>query len=584
MFKNMKIGNQLILTFVLVTVISSTAGVAGLVRMTDMNTRYSGALIDYGFAQGDIGLFNTEFNDSRTIINSVISSTDSGTRNIYLNQLSDSIQKIDTYFSNMEKRMTNEKEKGYYHNIKDNLEQYKTVSGQVVAFAEQDKTMEAQTLLKSQGETLSENIKTATSALINEKTVSGNRIAADLSSKGAAATWGILAVILVSLAISTVIALRISRSIGRPVKKMAEAAQRLAQGDLNVQVSVDSGNEIGQLAASFSETIESIRMYITDISANLAKMAEGDLNIFCSVEYKGDFIALQNSIFHIDQSFHHTLTEINQASEQVLSGSNQVSDGAQSMAQGAAEQAEEVERLASSVAAISEQVKSNAEHTVNAGQNVSQVRCEIDSSSRHMSEMMESISQISDSSSQIGKIIRVIDDIAFQTNILALNAAVEAARAGAAGKGFAVVADEVRNLAGKSAQAAKNITSLIEKSVQQIENGTVIANQTAASLFQVVNATNVVFDAVEKISQASSYQSDAVGQIKRGIDNISNVVQTNSATAEESAAASEELSGQARELKKLVDRFRLIEAGSVTADRPAERADEFQPDLKDDIA
>jgi methyl-accepting chemotaxis protein len=229
-------------------------------------------------------------------------------------------------------------------------------------------------------------------------------------------------------------------------------------------------------------------------------------------------------------------------------------------------------------------VKSNAEHTANAGQNVSQVRCEIDSSSRHMSEMMEAISQISDSSSQIGKIIRVIDDIAFQTNILALNAAVEAARAGTAGKGFAVVADEVRNLAGKSAQAAKNITSLIEKSIQQIENGTVIANQTAESLFQVVNATNVVFDAVEKISQASGYQSDAVGQIKRGIDNISSVVQTNSATAEESAAASEELSGQARELKKLVDRFRLIEDEPVSADCLKENEDEFQCNQKNSIA
>ncbi|WP_444658265.1 methyl-accepting chemotaxis protein [Caproiciproducens sp. R2] len=584
MLKNMKIGKQLILTFVLVTVISSTAGVTGLIQMADMNAKYNDALVNYGFAQGDIGLFNSTFFENRAIIGSIVSLSDVESLNHFSDQLSDSNRKMDSYFVSMEKRMSNKKEKGYYNDIKKSLTEYKAVSEQVVTLAQQNKTAEAQALLQSQGEPLFQNIKTATNALTSEKTVLGHQLALDLSSMGTEATLRIFVIVLVTLAVSVTIALRISRSIGRPVKKMAEAAQRLAQGDLSVQVSVDSGNEIGQLAASFSETIESIRMYITDISANLAKMAEGDLNIFCSVEYKGDFIALQESIFHIDQSFHHTLSEINQASEQVLSGSNQVSDGAQSMAQGAAEQAEEVERLASSVAAISEQVKSNAEHTANAGQNVSQVRCEIDSSSRHMSEMMEAISQISDSSSQIGKIIRVIDDIAFQTNILALNAAVEAARAGAAGKGFAVVADEVRNLAGKSAQAAKNITSLIEKSVQQIENGTVIANQTAESLFQVVNATNVVFDAVEKISQASGYQSDAVGQIKRGIDNISSVVQTNSATAEESAAASEELSGQARELKKLVDRFRLIEDEPVSADCLKENEDEFQCNQKNIIA
>ena len=202
-------------------------------------------------------------------------------------------------------------------------------------------------------------------------------------------------------------------------------------------------------------------------------------------------------------------------------------------------------------------MKNNAEHAADADKTVNHVSAEIEVSNQHMGEMVSAMSQINDSSSQIGKIIKTIEDIAFQTNILALNAAVEAARAGAAGKGFAVVADEVRNLASKSAQAAKNTTSLIENSLKQVEKGTIIANKTANSLLQVVESTKVVTDTVKKIFLASNQQSEAISQVTLGVDQISSVVQTNSATAEESAAASEELSRQSQTLKKLVQKFKL---------------------------
>ncbi len=568
MLKNMKIGKKLILTFISVAIISSIAGIVGFIVMTNMDVNYSKALTDYGFAQGDIGLFNTEFNNSLTIIRDVITTSDMQTINTYSTQLSQSDAKINTYFANMKKGIVTERELNHYNNIKDNLGKFAKVRDQIIALGLKNNDIVAQAILTAQGTPLSNNIRTDTNSLISEKTMAGKQIAASLSSEGTDATIGILVIILVSLLVSLIIALSISRGISKPVKEMAEAAQRMAEGDLSVQISVESKDEIGKLGSAFSETIATIKTYIMDIKSSLAKVEQGDLTISSQIEYKGDFIELQKSINGIVLSLNDTLTQINQASEQVSSGAEQVSDGAQALAQGATEQASSIEELSATITDISTQVKDNAEHATNANSNVKHVNSEIEISNKHMSEMIVAMSKINDSSSQIGRIIKTIEDIAFQTNILALNAAVEAARAGAAGKGFAVVADEVRNLASKSAEAAKNTTSLIEDSMKQVENGTKIADETAKSLSRVVEGAMAVADTVEKISQASNLQSSAIIQVTLGVDQVSNVVQTNSATAEESAAASEELSGQARIMKELVGKFIL--RGQISQDQEIE--------------
>jgi methyl-accepting chemotaxis protein len=576
MLKNMKIGKKLILTFILVAVISSIGGILGLIKIADINTSYSHALDKYGFSQGDIGHFNTEFNNSCSIISDIIKSNDAQKRDSYSTKLATSNSKIDAYFKNMKEGMVTTQELGYYNDIKDSLAKFATVRDQVTTLASQGKSAEAQKLLSEQLTPISDKIRTSTDALLNGK-AAGDQLSANLSSEGTTASLVIVLVIVISFIISLILALSISRGISKPAKEMAEAAQRMANGDLSVQISVNSTDEIGQLGAAFAETIKAIKAYITDISVNLAKMAQGDLCISPSVEFKGDFVELEKSISEIVISFNDALTQIKQVSEQVSSGSEEVSNGAQSLAQGASEQASSIEELSASISEISTHVRDNAGHAANASVNVSRVSSEIEISNQHMGEMVAAMSQINNSSNQIQKIIKTIEDIAFQTNILALNAAVEAARAGAAGRGFAVVADEVRNLASKSAEAAKNTTTLIENSLKQVVNGSRIADETAKSLLRVVESAKVVSDTVEKISMASNRQSSAISQVTLGVEQISGVVQTNSATAEESAAASEELSGQAQTLKELVKKFNLRdETGGQVCQTEKEQSERLQ--------
>ncbi len=362
----------------------------------------------------------------------------------------------------------------------------------------------------------------------------------------------------VSIILALIISIKVTKMIVRPVRQVEEVMSGIANGQMSHQLDYDAEDEIGALVKNVRLTCTKLGDIVKNLTYLMNEMAKGNFNLKSDESlYPGDFGPILQSIRHMNHNLSDTLSQINEASNQVASGADQVSSGAQALSQGATEQASSVEELAATVNEISREIKNTAGNSKEASEKVSQAQAELTVSNEHMQELIVAMGDISQKSGDIGKIIKTIEDIAFQTNILALNAAVEAARAGEAGKGFAVVADEVRNLASKSAEAANNTTVLIEGTIQAVENGTKIADQTAQALLETVEGTKSAVNYVDKITVATDEQSNAVAQVTQGLDQISSVVQTNSATAQESAATSEELSGQAQLLKDLLSQFQL---------------------------
>ena len=346
----------------------------------------------------------------------------------------------------------------------------------------------------------------------------------------------------------------------QPILSLTKSVKKLAEGSLDEEIQVRSKNEIGALAKGLRQLVAQLkeyRLYIQEITDSLNEMQDGNLDIRLKKEYNGEFTKIKVALLDLSDKLTGLIGNIRISSDQVSSSAENVSAGAQNLTRGSMEQASSIEELSATINDISDRIRKNAENAAKANEAAANSQEEIIKSDGQMQDMKASMNRINEKSAEISKIIKTIDDIAFQTNILALNAAIEAARAGEAGKGFAVVADEVRNLAQKSAEAAKDTTALIDDTVKAVEQGSRLADNTANSLHEVVSGQKELSLLISEIAAASDEQANAVSQVTTGIDQISSVVQTNSATAEESSASSSELNDQARNLREQISRFRL---------------------------
>ena len=376
------------------------------------------------------------------------------------------------------------------------------------------------------------------------------------------ATFTAFAISIFNILAGVVICLYVTKKLKQPIEEIEEAANKMAEGDFDINIEYESKDELGALSDSMRQMSIKTKELINDAVYVLNEVASGNFDVSTEMEYIGVFKDIEKSINKITYDLSETMSQINVASEEVGAASDQVASGSQMLSQGATEQASAIQELSATIIEISDKIKGTAENAQEANELTLDSGRQVKDGNEQMKQMVKAMEEISFTSNEISRIIKTIDDIAFQTNILALNAAVEAARAGSAGKGFAVVADEVRNLAAKSAEAAKNTSTLIVNSIEAVDKGTEIVDNTAKSLEKIIDATKQTTVVVEAIAKASEEQASAINQITLGIEQISEVVQTNSATSEESAAASEELSGQAQMLKSLIENFKLKDINS----------------------
>jgi len=513
-FNNFKIGTKLLSSFIIIALIAGGIGLIGVVninKISKLDTKmYEEMTEPLGNLLGTTEAYQRIRSDVREII--LINNVNE------IQQLEESINEesviFDKNLDEFSKTLITERGQELVKNLKTSKVKYIETVNQMINLIKSGKQQEAIELLNSQGKSVGAEMDDSIEQLTQAKLTLAKEASDGNSSTAAASTESTIILVIAGMIIAISLGIFISTSISNPVRKLMSFANKIADGDLNVNVNVDSqrADEIGLLANAFRRMVDNTN---------------------------------------------NVMSSINTASQQVASGAKQLSDSSIELSQGATEQASSVEELTASIEEIAAQTKLNAENANEANKLADIAKGNAVQGNIQMKEMLTAMQEINESSSNISKIIKVIDEIAFQTNILALNAAVEAARAGQHGKGFAVVAEEVRNLAARSANAAKETTDMIEGSIKKVEGGTKIATETAEALSEIVEGVARVAEIVNDISNASNEQATGISQINQGIMQVSSVIQLNSSTSEESAAASEELSSQAEILREQVSKFRL---------------------------
>jgi methyl-accepting chemotaxis protein len=558
--KNMTVSNKLFLGFGIVLLLMLLMVAVSFLSISTMNNSIE--------AYGTYTVPNTDFawqmrKDMASVqkyLLRLLVDTDPALLKTDLTDASNSAQRVHDVLEEYAANQRNTDSDGLINTVRTQLNSAASIRSQFTSLLDEstaESTQKAKELFLSQYAPILEQVENT----LAEMSESEHNLANEQKAGGEAAAnmawWLIGIVTVVSFLLTGVMLAILRKSILSPVKEIEKVYAEMAKGNMQVQVSYESRDELGSMAANIRKTNGMLASYIRDISQKLNQMSGGDMRVNVDMDYIGDFAAIKQAIRDTAAALNDTLAIINTAAEQVSTGSSQVASGAQALATGSTEQASAVEELSASATRIALQAADNSGNVRIATQYVQQASTGVKAGNEHMKQLNEAMSNISSASGQITVITKVIEDIAFQTNILALNAAIEAARAGGAGKGFAVVADEVRNLAAKSAEAAKQTAELIRQSAATVAEGMQIAQKTAQILYDVEEKARKANESIIKIEQSSGDQAAAIEQIKQGLGQVSDVVQTNAATAEENSATSEEMSAQAATLREEVGKFKL---------------------------
>ncbi|OQB14389.1 MAG: Methyl-accepting chemotaxis protein II [Firmicutes bacterium ADurb.Bin193] len=593
-----KISLKLTICFILIGMIGAVGGIVGVIVRERIIANdlllYSQSTMPLSY----LGSISSDFFELHNEVRGLLSS-DGEAFARKVQSIKKQQSEINSYLSKLDETNKNSSETAH---LKQLLDDYNNSVKKATDFNSLART-EQTTLLFTDINTAAEAVNTEIAGLISEKTTLANNTLEATNDLAESGSGLMFAVVFLGILMVFALGYTVSKSITVPLNKMLKVANSVSNGELDVDLDVDATDEVGILADAFRQIIASLKNLSDDtnmlvnsalegiLSARadaskhsgeyraiveginntlkamvepineaafvLKEMSRGNLTYRLEGDYKGDHAEIKDTLNRTLDALSAYISEINNASEQVLLSSQSVANGSQSLSQGATEQASSIEELTTSIAQIAEQTKENAGNAARASEMAQSVKNNAEQGNEYMKEMLVSMNEIDSAAANIYKVIKVIDEIAFQTNILSLNAAVEAARAGQHGKGFAVVAEEVRNLASRSAEAAKETAELIETSIAKVKNGITIAASTADALNNICEGVSNAASFIGDISVASNEQASAIVQINKGIEQVSMVIQTNSATAEESAAASEELSGQAGLLKQMVERFEL---------------------------
>ncbi len=560
---NLQIRDRLVRAFVTVACIMTAVSAVILIMMLVLSRMYASALVDYGFAQGDIGRAMAQFADSRSAMRGIIGYDEQEAIETLLRNHETYKSEFTREFDKLESAMVTAENKTLYNQVSEKLDDYWAYEQEIIdlgATVDREKCKIAQDMALGDLAPMYNDIYDDLTQIMEIKVDRGEYMSTLLTTVVIVLIIVIIIIITMSIIFALSLGRGIANSIAAPLDAIKDRLNIFAQGDLSSPFpTVDTKDELAEMAATTTNMAAALQFIINDVKDILNQMADADFTASSAdkSKYAGEFEAILDAMARLKKQMAETLQSVSEASNQVAAGANNLSEASQSLAEGATDQAGAVEEMQATITTISDDIRVTAN---SAGDSYNQARSyaeEAERSHREMQAMMDAMTRINDASKQVGNIISEIEDIASQTNLLSLNASIEAARAGEAGRGFSVVADQIRQLAEQSANSAAETRTLIETSLSAIADGSKTVDIVNDSINRVVEGMEQIAQSSKSISEMANDQAEAMKQAEQGVSQISEVVQSNSATAEETSATSEELSAQAATLDSLISKFRL---------------------------